>query len=58
VTENNLYVKENDGKLVVLVVDVDDIFFSSDSYLLTSEFIVDMKVEFEMSILGEISYFL
>jgi len=31
-TDNNLYVNEKDGKLIVVVVYVDDIIFSSDSY--------------------------
>jgi len=34
------------------------LFFSSDSDLLICPFVVDMKAEFQMSILGEISYFL
>lgn len=42
----------------MVVVYVDDIIFSSDAYLLISEFEADMKVEFEMYMLGELSYFL
>lgn len=57
-TENNLYVKEKDRKLIVVVVYVDDIILSSDSDLLTNEFSVDMKPEFEISMLGVISYVL
>ena len=35
VVDNNLYVKSNDGKLIVLVVYVDDIIIFSDSDSLT-----------------------
>lgn len=56
--DNNLYVKEKYGKLIVVVIYVDDIIFASDSDLLNNKFVVDMKAEFEMSMLGEISYFL
>lgn len=43
--ENNLYAKEKDRKLNVVVVYVDDIIFSSDSNLLTNEFVADMIVQ-------------
>lgn len=56
--DSNLYVKTNDGKLLVVVVYVDDISFASDIDHLTFQFVVDMKVEFDLSMLGEISYFL
>jgi len=42
----------------VVVVYVDDIIFSSDLDHLTCLFIVHMKVEFEISMLGKLSYFL
>jgi len=53
----NIYVKTKDNKLIVVVLYVDDIIFASDSNLLVNEFATNMKAEFEMSILGELSYF-
>ena len=57
-TEKNLYVKENDDKIIVVVVYVYDIIFASNSDLLKNGFLGDMKAQFEMYMLGEISYFL
>ena len=56
--DSNLYVKAKDNKLIVVVVYVNDIIFSSDSDSLTNEFADDMKVEFKISMLGELHYFL
>lgn len=53
VTNSNLYVKSNDGNLIMVVVYVDDIVFGSDSYQLTFQFSNNMKAEFEMFMLGE-----
>lgn len=58
VDDINLYVKAKDEKLIVVVLYVDDIIFANDSVFLTNKFVVDMKIEFEMYILGELSYFL
>lgn len=56
--DNKLYVKEKERKLIVGVVYIDDIIFVCDSCLLTNEFTIDMKVEYEISMLGYLSYFL
>lgn len=42
----------------MVVVYVDDIIFASDLHLITSEFEEYMKAKFEISMLGELSYFL
>ena len=41
-----------------MVVYVDDIIFGSDDDQLSKEFFKDMQHEFEMSFLGELSFFL
>lgn len=58
VANRNLYVKEKDNKLIVVVVYVDDTIFSSDLELLTNESTTNMKAELKISMLGEISCFL
>ena len=44
--------------MLVVVVYVDDIIFSSGSNSLTCQFAAHMKAKFEMSMLGKLSYFL
>jgi hypothetical protein len=44
--------------MIVVVVYVDDIIFGSNLTKLSKEFATKMQEEFEMSILGEISFFL
>lgn len=58
VDDNNLYVKSNDGKLLVVIIYVDDIIFSSDLDHLNYHFEVDIKEKIEISMLDELSYFL
>ena len=56
--DNNLYVKEANGKHLVVLVYVDDIIFAGDDSNLCDEFAAQMQEHFEMSMMGELKYFL
>jgi hypothetical protein len=56
--ENNLYIKVSQGNILLIEVYVDDIIFGSDDDRLSQKFAKDMQSEFEMSLLGELSFFL
>ena len=58
VTESNLYLKIKDKNMIIVVVYVDDIIFGSNIQILSVEFAYEMKKEFEMSMLGELTFFL
>eukprot|EP00253_Pinus_taeda_P035264 PITA_35264 len=57
-TDSNLYKKINNDKLLILVVYVDDIIFGSNEEDMSQNFALVMQKEFEMSLLGELTYFL
>eukprot|EP00253_Pinus_taeda_P020825 PITA_20825 len=56
--DNNLYMKIDNDKLLILFVYVDDIIFGSNEEAMSQNFALVMKKEFEMSLLGELTYFL
>jgi hypothetical protein len=56
--DNNLYIKVSQGSILLIEVYVDDIIFGSDDDRLSQKFAKDMQSEFEMSLLGELSFFL
>ena len=56
--DNNLYIKVSEGNILLVEVYVDDIIFGSDDDRLSHKFAKDMQNEFEMSLLGELSFFL
>jgi hypothetical protein len=56
--ESNLYIKVSKGNILLIEVYVDDIIFGSDDDRLSQKFAKDMQNEFEMSLLGELSFFL
>eukprot|EP00253_Pinus_taeda_P001730 PITA_01730 len=56
--DNNLYIKIDNNKLLILVVYVDDIIFGSNEEDMSQNFSLVMQKEFEMSMLGELTYFL
>ena len=58
VVDNNLYVRTEEGTQVVVVVYVDDIIFAGNKDELCTEFAEKMRTEFEMSMIGELSFFL
>jgi hypothetical protein len=55
--DNNLYIKVSQGNILLIEVYVDDIIFGSDDDRLSQKFAKDMQNEFEMSLLGELSFF-
>jgi len=58
VVDNNLYIKIENGNILVFMVYVDDIIFVRDTDKMRKEFAEEMQKEFEMSMLGELSFFL
>eukprot|EP00253_Pinus_taeda_P027049 PITA_27049 len=56
--DSNLYTKIDNDKLLILVVYVDDIVFGSNEEAMSQNFALVMQKEFEMSLLGELTYFL
>eukprot|EP00253_Pinus_taeda_P024631 PITA_24631 len=57
-TDSNLYIKVDNDKLLILVVYVDDIIFGSNEEDMSQNFALVMQKDFEMSMLGELTYFL
>ena len=53
-----LFIKREDGELIVAQVYVDDIIFRSTKDELAHSFSKLMQVEFEMSMIGELTHFL
>eukprot|EP00253_Pinus_taeda_P027099 PITA_27099 len=56
--EPTLYIKENDGKIIIVILYVDDLIFTSNDASFTADFKAVMKKEFEMNDLGFLRYFL
>jgi hypothetical protein len=56
--DNNLYIKLSQGNILLIEVYVDDIIFGSDDDRLSQKFEKDMQNEFEMLLLGELSFFM
>jgi hypothetical protein len=57
-TDNNIYIKIDNAEMLIIVVYVDDIIFGSNNDKMSQNFVEEMKEEFEMSMLGELSFFL
>ena len=57
-TESNLYLNIEDKNMIIVVVYVDGIIFGSNLKILSVYFSFEMKKEFEMSMLGELTFFL
>ena len=56
--DNNIYIKVSQGNILLIEVYVDDIISGSDDDRLSQKFAKDMQSEFEMSLLGELSFFM
>ena len=56
--ESNIYLKIEDENIIIVVVYVDDIIFGRNFQILSVNFAFEMKKEFEMSMLGELKFFL
>jgi hypothetical protein len=55
--DNNLYIKVNQDSILIIEVYVDDIIFGSDDDRMIKTFAKDMHNELEMSLIGELSFF-
>ena len=55
--DSNLYLKEIENDLLIIVIFVDDIIFGGNDEA-SDKFTKEMKNEFEMSMIGEIKFFL
>jgi hypothetical protein len=53
----NLYIKVSQYSILLVEIYVDDIIFGSDDERLSRKFEKDMQNKFEMSLLGELSFF-
>jgi hypothetical protein len=58
IVDSNLYIKSEGYDLLVVLVYVDDIIFGCTNDPLVQWFANSMQTEFEMSFIGELSYFL
>ena len=56
--DSNLYTKNENDKLLIVVVYVDGIIFGSNEESMTQQFASVMQQEIEMSLLGELTFFL
>ena len=56
--ENTLYIKVENESMIIIVVYVYDIIFGSNTSNLIQRFAEKMSKEFEISMLGELSFFL
>jgi hypothetical protein len=57
-TDKTLFVKEENGKLMIAHIYVDDIVFGGMSSQMVQHFVHQMQSEFEMSLVGELTHFL
>jgi hypothetical protein len=56
--DNNLYIKTEDNDFLIVLVYVDEIIFGCNKHSLVQWFASAMESEFEMSMIGELSFFL
>jgi hypothetical protein len=56
--DNNLYIEVTQDSILLIEVYVDDIIFGSTDDKLSQKLSKDMQNEFEMSLLGELSFFM
>ena len=56
--EPTLYIKKSDGKILIVVLYIDDLIFIGSDDFLIADFKKVMKSEFEMTGLGLLKYFL
>lgn len=58
VAGSNIYMKMDEDKLLITLVYVDDMIFASHNDEMSHAFSQNMSKELEMSMIGELSYFL
>ena len=54
---NNLYIKIENQNMIICVVYMDDIIFKSNLNPLRKKFPIEVKKYFEMSMIGELTFF-
>jgi len=57
-TDKTLFVKDDNGRLMIAQIYVDDIVFGGMSNKMVQHFIQQIQSEFEISLVGELTYFL
>jgi len=57
-TYKTLFIKKACNEIILVQVYVDDIIFGSTNETLCEQFVKAMQGEFEMSMMGELNYFL
>ncbi|KAK2402513.1 putative mitochondrial protein [Trifolium repens] len=57
-SDKTLFVKQEKGKFIIAQIYVDDIVFGGMSDAMVQHFVQQMQSEFEMSLVGELTYFL
>ncbi|WJX25548.1 hypothetical protein P8452_14576 [Trifolium repens] len=57
-SDKTLFVKEEKGKFIIAQIYVDDIVFGGMSNTMVQHLVQQMQSEFEMSLVGELTYFL
>jgi hypothetical protein len=58
INDTTLFTKNRDNELLLVQIYVDDIIFGSTNATLAEEFSILMSSEFEMSMMGELNFFL
>ena len=56
--DNNLFIKFEHGNMIIIEVYVDDIVSGSDDDRLSQKFVKEIQNEFQMYMLGEVTFFL
>ena len=56
--DKTLFIKKSNSEIILVQIYVDDIIFDATQDSLCKEFVAAMKDEFEMSMMGELSFFL
>jgi hypothetical protein len=56
--DQTLFVKKNLNEIIIAQIYVDDIVFGGTSDQMVEQFVQHMRSEFEMSLVGELTYFL
>jgi hypothetical protein len=54
--DRNLYIKDEGNDLLIILLYVDDIIFGNNIELRSNKFAAEMQQEFEISMLGELSF--
>jgi len=56
--DKTLFIKKSNSEIILVQIYVDDIIFGATQDSLCEKFVAAMQGEFEMSMMGELSFFL